>query len=78
MARAKRDPKNDSRTARSELRSRAEPYWTVVEKGRAVGYRKGAKGGSIGPYTIERCIRDCIADMYSEGKPSAYDWEKRA
>jgi len=134
MARTKRNPKINSRTARQVLTVRPEPYWTVIEKGRAVGYRKGKKGGtwvarfrdksgkhhyqalgaaddvmdpdgdeilsfaqaqarardwfeqravmqsggSIGPYTIERCINDYIAHMYSEGKPSAYDWEKRA
>jgi len=46
MARTVRNAKLDSRSARSRLATRREPYWTVVSRGCAIGYRKGAKGGT--------------------------------
>jgi len=46
MARTVRNPKIDTRTARSRLAERREPYWTVLSTGCAVGYRRGAKGGT--------------------------------
>jgi integrase len=46
MARTVRNPKIDTRTARSRLTARREPYWTVISTGSALGYRKGAKGGT--------------------------------
>jgi integrase len=46
MARAVRNAKIDTRPARSRLAERREPYWSVIAKGCAVGYRKGRKGGS--------------------------------
>ncbi len=46
MARAVRNPKMDTRTARASLSERREPYWTVIAKGCAIGYRRGAKGGT--------------------------------
>jgi integrase len=46
VARTVRNPKIDSRTARAKLQSRREPYWTVLSQGCALGYRKGAKGGT--------------------------------
>lgn len=46
MARTVRNAKLDSRSARSKLAPRREPYWTVISAGCAVGYRKGAKGGT--------------------------------
>jgi hypothetical protein len=46
MARSVRNPKIDSRSARLKLASRAEPYWTVISEGCALGYRRGAKGGT--------------------------------
>ncbi len=46
MARAVRNPKMDTRTARTSLAERREPYWTVIAKGCAIGYRRGAKGGT--------------------------------
>jgi len=46
MARHVRNAKLDTRTARSKLEARREPYWTVIGKGAALGYRKGAKGGT--------------------------------
>src|SRR5215472_2245142 len=46
MARTVRNPKIDTRTARARLTVRREPYWTVISAGSALGYRKGAKGGT--------------------------------
>jgi integrase len=46
MARNVRNPKIDTRSARAKLPARREPYWTVLSQGCALGYRKGAKGGT--------------------------------
>jgi hypothetical protein len=46
MARTVRNPKIDSRSARAKLGPRREPYWTVISAGNALGYRRGAKGGT--------------------------------
>jgi integrase len=46
MARTVRNPKIDTRSAREKLSARREPYWTVLSAGCALGYRKGAKGGT--------------------------------
>lgn len=46
MARTVRNAKLDSRSARAKLAARREPYWVVVSKGCALGYRKGANGGT--------------------------------
>lgn len=46
MARVKPDSELQSRSSRSKLAKRAAPYWLVIEKGRALGYRKGLKGGN--------------------------------
>jgi integrase len=46
MARTVRNAKLDSRSARAKLLLRREPYWVVISKGCAVGYRKGNSGGT--------------------------------
>jgi hypothetical protein len=46
MARNVKNTKIDSRSARSKLPKRREPYWTVISAGCAIGYRNGAKGGT--------------------------------
>lgn len=46
MARTVRNAKIDSRSARTKLPQRREPYWTVLSQGHALGYRKGKKGGT--------------------------------
>lgn len=46
MPRTLRDAKLDSRSARLRLNQRREPYWRTLSIGLAVGYRKGAKGGT--------------------------------
>lgn len=46
MARTVRNPKIDTRSARSKLPVRREPYWTVISAGCALGYRKGTNGGT--------------------------------
>jgi integrase len=44
MARAIRDTRIDSRSARSHLSARGEPYWVRLMKGCYLGYRKISKG----------------------------------
>src|SRR5580700_4630039 len=46
MSRTLRDAKLDTRSARLRLPARREPYWRSVSEGLAIGYRKGAKGGT--------------------------------
>jgi integrase len=46
MARTLKDAKLDTRASRLRLRKRREPYWRSISEGLAVGYRKGAKGGT--------------------------------
>ena len=46
MPRTLRDAKLDTRSARAKLRVRREPFWRSISEGLAVGYRKGAKGGT--------------------------------
>src|SRR5580704_8732314 len=46
MARTVRNAKIDTRSARVKIAERREPYWTVLSTGCALGYRKGAKGGT--------------------------------
>jgi integrase len=46
MARTVRNAKIDTRSARARLPGRREPYWTVISMGCALGYRRGAKGGT--------------------------------
>ena len=46
MARTVRNAKIDTPSARAKLAERREPYWTVIDRGCAIGYRRGAKGGT--------------------------------
>jgi hypothetical protein len=46
MARTVRNAKIDSRSSRTKLFERREPYWTAISRGCAIGYRRGGKGGS--------------------------------
>lgn len=46
MARTVRNAKIDTRSGRAKLAERREPYWTVISAGCAIGYRRGAKGGT--------------------------------
>lgn len=46
MARTIRNAKLDSRSARLKPSERREPYWTVISAGSALGYRRGANGGT--------------------------------
>jgi len=46
MARTVRNPKLDTRSARTKLMPRREPYWCALAPGRALGYRRiGKQGG---------------------------------
>ena len=44
MARTVRNAKTSTRSARSHLPARREPYWTTISLGCALGYRRGTKG----------------------------------
>jgi hypothetical protein len=46
MARTVRNAKIDTPSARSKIAVRREPHWTPISKGCAVGYRRGANGGT--------------------------------
>lgn len=46
MSRTKVSGQVGTRTDRLQLKARTSPYWVVLEKGRALGYRKGLKGGT--------------------------------
>src|SRR5262245_15329974 len=46
MARTLHDARLDTRNARLRLKQRREPYWRSISGGLAVGYRKGAMGGT--------------------------------
>jgi integrase len=46
MARTLKDAKLDTRNARQSLKRRREPHWRSISEGLAIGYRKGAKGGT--------------------------------
>jgi integrase len=46
MARVRRNSDLGSKEARRRLKTRAEPYWHMIERGLALGYRKTSEGGS--------------------------------
>lgn len=46
MARTVRDTNLETRTARSRLSARKEPYWRSISQGAHIGYYKGDRGGS--------------------------------
>lgn len=46
MARTARNARLDTRSARTRLAARREPYWTTISRGCHIGYRRGATGGS--------------------------------
>ena len=68
MARTVRNPKIDTRSARAKLVERREPYWTVISAGNALGYRRGAKGG-----TWIAKFRDADGKRYLESLGAADD-----
>src|SRR6516165_6948979 len=46
MARAVRNARLNSRSARAKLPARHAPYWIVISTGCALGYRRGVNGGA--------------------------------
>jgi integrase len=46
MPRTVRNAKIDTPSARARLKQRREPYWTIINTGCAIGYRKGSTGGT--------------------------------
>jgi hypothetical protein len=57
MVRTVRNGKLDTRSARSKLPQRREPYWTVISSGCAVGYRRGSKAGTWVARMRDECGR---------------------
>jgi integrase len=68
MPRTARNAKLDTRSARSKLAERREPYWHVLSKGCALGYRRGANGGNW----IAR-LRDEVGKQHYEALGAADD-----
>lgn len=73
MARTKDDSDLKSRSSCAKLPKRKAPYWMSMEKGRRLGYYKGAKGGNwlawfydptADPPTIQKALG--AADDFSE------------
>jgi integrase len=70
VARRPRDARIETRDARARLKPKKEPYWRQIHRGLAVGYYKGARGGS---WTIRRTVgkkkfhqRIGLADDYAD------------
>ena len=90
MARTLYDAKLDTRASRHRLRKRREPFWRSISSGLAVGYRKGANGGTwiARHYSAERGRRyqsigtaDDIADAdgvhvlkFAQAQEAARKW----
>jgi len=59
MARQTADQPITTREARKRLAPRAEPYWRALDAGTAIGYRRGATGGTwIGRALVEGKYRE--------------------
>src|SRR5712675_2326784 len=92
MSRTLQDRKLDTRSARIKLKERREPYWRSISEGMAVGYRKGAKGGTwvAKQYTSEHGRRyqalgtaDDVVDAdgvqvfsFAQAQKAAHQWFK--
>lgn len=61
MSRTTQESSIQSPTARSRLAVRAEPYYRSLQRGLALGYRRGGRGGSW----LAR-LRDPVRDGYTE------------
>lgn len=46
MGRRVRDNRLETRSARSKLSQRSEPYWRLITEGQHLGYYRGARGGT--------------------------------
>lgn len=46
MPRTAKDVRLDTRSVRTKLTKRREPYWRPISEGLAIGYRRGEKGGT--------------------------------
>lgn len=93
MPRTAKDARLDTRTVRSKLQARREPYWRPISEGLAIGYRKGAKGGTwvARHYTAEARFRhqalgtaDDVADAdgvhvlsFAQAQEAARAWFKK-
>ena len=57
MARTVKNAKIDSRSSRSKLPARKNPYWVPISPSCALGYYKGAKGGRWGARLFDEAGR---------------------
>ena len=74
MAQTKRDTTIDNRTNRLKLPPKPEPYWTKLEAGHYLGYRKSAKGSGT---WIARLYRpDAKPPKQYEAMGSADDFQE--
>ena len=71
MARAIRNARLNTRSARTRLEARREPFWTVISEGCALGYRRGAKGG----YWI---AKEALRHIWRNEDECPGVWEKSA
>jgi integrase len=73
MARSIKSPKIDSRTARRAIAKDNRDHWTTISRGRALGYRKGLKGGTwsarfrAGTFRREEKLGDADDDQNADG-----------
>lgn len=90
MARQVSDTNLSTRTARKRLKSRAKPYWRLIEHGRHIGYRRTPRGGTwvarlylgSGKYAETRVgTADNVTDAdevevlnWSQAQKAARDW----
>lgn len=93
MPRKRQDARLGTRSARVALKQRSEPYWRNVSKGIAVGYFKGAKGGTwiARHFSVETGRRKAslgIADdfmdpdgvrilSFDQAQAAAQEWHRR-
>lgn len=71
MARTRKDNRINTRTARTSLKQRKEPYWRIISTGLAIGYYKGATSGAwiakhYSPTTGRRKTSIGVADDYED------------
>jgi integrase len=89
MARTVRNPKLDTRSARTKLPMRDSPYWVSLAPGCALGYRKGPKGGvwlaklvrdglrqqtTLGPADDALDPDGVLSISYAQAQTKARDW----
>ena len=70
MARSVRSPKLDTRSARTRLSPRREPYWAAISPGHALGYRRSKTAGT---WIARRYDRNASPQMRHQALGAADD-----